>query len=197
MDYIYVDESGELSKQSKYFVIVAIKINNPKIAERLIKNTRKKYKKKLGNLPEIKGYAVDNEIVKKILNKINEGDFQINAVFLDKKNLYKIPDNFNYGQAYDFIASQLAKSIYINNPTSIFIDKSKNKQNEIEDFNKKFMHNLNNFKKYHISIQHVNSKNYHGLQVADIISWSIFQSLENKNNEFIDLIEDKNIEEYK
>lgn len=195
MDYVYIDESGELSKQSKYFVIVAIKMNNPTIAKRLIKNTRKKYKKELGNIPEIKGYTVDNEIVKKILSNINYRDFKISAVFLDKRNLYKIPNNFNYNQSYDYIASKLARLIYINNPTSIFIDKSKNKQKEIEDFNKKFMPNLNNFKKYPISIQHVNSKNYHGLQVADIISWSIFQSLENKNNEFIDLIENMNMEE--
>ena len=90
MDYVYMDESGELSKQSKYFVMVAIKINNPKIAKRLIKNTRKRYKKKLGNVPEIKGYSIDNQIVKKILNKVNEEDFQISAVFLDKKNLYNI-----------------------------------------------------------------------------------------------------------
>ena len=189
MDYVYMDESGELSKQSKYFVMVAIKINNPKIAKRLIKNTRKRYKKKLGNVPEIKGYSIDNQIVKKILNKVNEEDFQISAVFLDKKNLYKIPYYFNYTQSYDYIASKLAELIYINNPTSIFIDKSKNKQMEIEDFNRKFTHNLNNFKKYPISIRHVNSKNYPGLQVADVISWSVFQSLENKNSEFIDLIE--------
>lgn len=195
MDYIYIDESGELSKQSKYFVIAAIKVNNPKIAKRLIKNIRNKYKKKLGNIPEIKGYTVDNEIVKKILMNINDEDFQISAVFLDKKNLYKIPNNFNYNQSYDYIASKLAKFIYINNPTSIFIDKSKNKQKEIEDFNKKFLLNLNNFKGYPITIRHVNSKNYEGLQVADIISWSIFQSLENKNSEFIDLIENINIEE--
>ena len=89
----------------------------------------------------------------------------------------------------DDTSSKLAELIYINNPTSIFIDKSKNKQKEIEDFNRKFTHNLNNFKKYPISIRHVNSKNYPGLQVADVISWSVFQSLENKNSEFIDLIE--------
>ena len=195
MDYIYIDESGELSKRSKYFVIASIKVDGPEIMDSLIKKTRRKYRKQLGNIPEIKGYSVDNYIIKKILNKMNGIDFQANAVFLDKRNLYKIPNGYNYSQSYDFVASKLAKTIYINNPTSIFIDKSKNKQKEIEDFNEKFIPNLNNFKKYPIDIQHVNSKSFNGLQVADIISWSVFQSLEYKNSEFIDLIENIKIEE--
>ena len=195
MDYIYIDESGELSKQSKYFVIVAIKVSNPKKMDSLVKKIRYKYKKDLGNLQEIKGYVIDDYIVKKILNKVNNMDCEINAVFLDKKNLYKIPNSNDYNKSYDYVASKLAKKIYINNTTSIFVDKSKNKQKEIEDFNREFKSNLNNFKKYPITIEHVNSMNYSGLQVVDVISWSLFQSLENKNSEFIDLMNNINLEE--
>ncbi len=49
MDYIYIDESGELAKQSDYFVFGAIITNNPKELDNIIKKTRKKYKKQLGN----------------------------------------------------------------------------------------------------------------------------------------------------
>ena len=38
---------------------------------------------------------------------------------------------------------------------------------------------------------YINSKNYKGLQVADLISWSSFQAVERKNNEFIKIIENK------
>lgn len=34
-----------------------------------------------------------------------------------------------------------------------------------------------------------------GLQIADLIAWSIFQKLEHNNPEFIDLIKNKNINE--
>lgn len=38
MDYIYIDESGELAKQSDYFVFGAIITNNPKELDNIIKN---------------------------------------------------------------------------------------------------------------------------------------------------------------
>lgn len=76
---------------------------------------------------------------------------------------------------------------------SIVIDKSKNKEYEIINFNKKFVSNLNNIKNYPVHVKHANSTNYKGLQIADIVAWSIFQSVERKNSDFIDLIEDKTI----
>lgn len=34
-----------------------------------------------------------------------------------------------------------------------------------------------------------------GLQIADLIAWSIFQSLEHDDFEFLDLIKNKNVDE--
>ena len=75
----------------------------------------------------------------------------------------------------------------------IYIDKSKNKESDINIFNKIFLDKLNNFKGFHVKINHVNSVNYKGLQVIDLIVWSVFQSVEKNNNEFVALIENKNI----
>lgn len=74
--------------------------------------------------------------------------------------------------------SELAQRININNSTSIIVDKSKNKQDEINNFNKQFRSNLNNSKNYSVDIKHANSIHYTGLQMADIIAWSIFQRVE-------------------
>lgn len=49
MDYIYIDESGELAKQTKYFVIGAIIVKNPNTLDRLIKKARTIHKKELVN----------------------------------------------------------------------------------------------------------------------------------------------------
>ncbi len=76
-------------------------------------------------------------------------------------------------------------------PTFIFIDKSKNKQEEIENFNELFLNNLNNIKKQPITIEHADSMHYKGLQMADLISWSTFQNFENDNPEFLDIIKNK------
>ena len=52
---------------------------------------------------------------------------------------------------------------------------------------------LKNPKNYPVEIKHVNSVNYKGLQVADLISWSSFQAVERKNNEFIKIVENKSV----
>lgn len=193
MDYIYIDESGELGKQTNYFVFGAIITNNPKELDNLIKKTRKKYRKQLGNISEIKGYTTDDYIIKKILKKLNNADCRVVGIILDKKNIYKIPHNPDYNILYDTLASKLAKKINIDNSTYIIIDKCKNKQEEINNFNKLFLSNLNNSKNHSIDIKHANSIHYNGLQMADVIAWSIFQSVERNNDEFIDLIQNKSI----
>ena len=52
---------------------------------------------------------------------------------------------------------------------------------------------LKNPKNYPVEIKHVNSLNYKWLQVADLISWSSFQAVERKNNEFIKIVENKSV----
>ena len=193
MDYIYIDESGELAKQTNYFVFGAVITNNPSDLEKIINKTRRKYQKQLGNISEIKGYSTDDYIIKKMLKKLDKTSSKVVGIILDKRYIYRIHQNQNYNILYDTLASELAKEITINDSTSIIIDKCKNKEYEIINFNKKFVSNLNNIKNYPVNVKHANSTNYKGLQIADIVAWSIFQSVERNNSDFIDLIEDKTI----
>ena len=48
----------------------------------------------------------------------------------------------------------------------------------ILNFNERFSSSLNNSNNNLISIKHVDSFKYKGIQIADLISWSVFQSLE-------------------
>ena len=196
MKYIYIDESGDLGEGysgSKYFVIAAIIVDNPKNINRIIKWAKNKYNPIVGRDLEIKGNKTNRNVIKKILKKINNVDYEVFAIYLDKQNLYTIPYFYNHNSLYDTLASKLAEKIIINSPTDIIVDKSKSKQEEILNFNEKFSSSLNNTNNFLININHFNSLNYKGLQIADLIAWSIFQSLEHDNSEFIDLINNKNI----
>ena len=73
------------------------------------------------------------------------------------------------------------------------MDRSKGKHEDIRIFNERFSSSLNNPNDYLINITHGNSIKERGLQIADLVAWSVFQSLEHKNFEFVDLIENKNI----
>ena len=94
---------------------------------------------------------------------------------------------------YDELASKLAEKIKITSPTCIIVDKSKFRQDHIYNFNNRFSSNLNNIDNHPVSIIHGDSINYKGLQIADIIAWSIFKSLEQNNSQYLNLIQNKKI----
>ena len=193
MSYIYIDESGDLgTKQgsSKYFVMAAIKVEDSKKLEKMIKKTRRSFTKKMLTSNEIKGGNLPYDLKIKILKKLKNIDYEVFIIVFDKENRYKIGYGDNK-KAYDILASRLAELINIDKPTFIFIDKSKNKQEEIDSFNELFLNNLNNIKKQPIKIEHADSMHYKGLQMADLISWSTFQNFENDNPEFFDMIKNK------
>ena len=141
---------------------------------------------------EIKGTTTPVNVKKDIFNRLNNIDYQAFIVIFDKQNMYKIDYDHNTNLLYDILASQLAKLISIDEKTVIFVDKAKNK-NQIESFNTLFNDNLVNLKSYPVEIKHVNSVNYKGLQIADLISWASYQTAENKNKEFIKIVKNKSV----
>ena len=143
MSYIYIDESGDLGTKkasSKYFVMAAVKVENSKKLENIIKKTRRDFKKKMLTSNEVKGGNLPYELKIKILEKLKNMDYEVFIIVFDKENRYKIGYGDNK-KAYDILASRLAKLINIDKPTFIFIDKSKNKQEEIDNFNEFFLNN--------------------------------------------------------
>ena len=127
------------------------------------------------------------------MGKLDNIDYEVLAIFLDKQNLYNVPGFYNYNVLYDTLASKLAEKIIIDSQTNVIVDKSKNKHEEILEFNERFASSLNNPNNFSVNINHVNSINYKGLQIADIIAWSVFQCLEYDNSEFINLSGNKDI----
>lgn len=193
MSYIYIDESGDLGTKkasSKYFIMAAIKVENSKKLDNIIKKTRRDFKKKMLTSNEIKGGNLPYDLKIKILKKLKNIDYNVFIIVFDKENRYKLGYEDNK-KVYDILASKLAKLIDIDKPTFIFIDKSKNKQEEIDNFNELFLNKLNNIKKQPIKMEHADSMHYKGLQMADLISWSTFQNFENDNPKFLDIIKNK------
>lgn len=193
MNYIYIDESGDLGKGSKYFIIGAIIVDDYIKLERSITKIRRKFKKELGNFQEIKGNKTKNFIIKKLLTKVNSLNSEIFIIVFDKKDKYKINYKNDFNVLYDIIASELAKEIKITKSTLIIVDTCKPKKKLVNNFNQRFLDKINNSKNHQINIIHQNSINQKGLQVIDVIVWAAFQYMEHNNSEFIDLIDNKKI----
>lgn len=84
-------EIWELKKgSSKYFIIVAIKIEDSKKLDKIIKKTRRNFKNKMLTSNEIKGGNLPYELKIKILEKLNNIDCEVFILVFDKENLYKI-----------------------------------------------------------------------------------------------------------
>ncbi|RAP49105.1 MAG: hypothetical protein BZ138_08295 [Methanosphaera sp. rholeuAM270] len=194
MDYIYIDESGDLGdKGSEYFILSAIKVYDKRILERLITKTRRSYRKDIGKSNEIKGTTTPPKIKKSILNRINNLQCEIFIIIFNKRNKYKLDYNYDNHILYDILSSELIKLIEINNTTEIFFDRTKNNDEKIIKFNNRIMKNLSNPNNFKVSIKQADSLKYKGIQIADIISWSTYQCIENNNNEYINLINNKTI----
>lgn len=201
MKYIYIDESGDLGESissTKHFVMGAIAVDSPGSLKKIINRVKRDNRKLMHKSHEIKGNKTDKRIIQKILKKVNNIEYESYAIYLDKQNMDKIPNFYKHHELYDEIASKLAEKIKITSPTCIIVDKSKFNQDDINRFNNLFLSKLNNPEDHTISILHADSKNYKGLQIADLISWSVFQKVEHHNSKYIDLVETKKIfEEYK
>ncbi|AMD16946.1 hypothetical protein TL18_02255 [Methanobrevibacter sp. YE315] len=194
INYIFIDESGDLGKHSKYFIMASVVTKEPIKFRRVINKTNRIFRKQISKSNEIKGTTTPNNIIKNIFKKLKNIDYEVYIICFNKKNKNKLKFKDN-NELYDLIAFELAKIIPINSPTSIVIDKSKSKKKDIFRFNSQFKYNLNNYENYPIEVSHLSSLHNKELQIADLIAWSYFQSIEHNDFDFIKLIKNKIIKE--
>ena len=190
---MYIDESGDLgTKGTKYMVLAALLVDEPKQLERIIKNMRRhKFRKELRKATEIKANKSSHEILRYMLLKLNEvKGARVFYIVLEKKKLFSEYLKNNKHKLYNYVAGKLAKNIILNNvDVEIRIDKSAGKQLLQQDFNSHFAKNLQDKSNLiKIRIEHSWSHCWAGLQFADVLAWSCFQKFEHNNSEYVDLL---------
>jgi len=189
---MYIDESGDLGeKGSKYMVLAALLVDDPRNLDRIIKNMRRnKFKKELRKAIEIKADKSSEAVIKHMLRKLNEvRGSKVFYVVLEKKKLFSDFLKNDKHKLYNYVAGKLARNIILSNMDVVIkIDKSKGKQMLREDFNDYFIKCLRERSNIKASIEHSYSHAWSGLQFADILAWSCFQKFEHDNGEYIDLI---------
>ena len=187
---MYIDESGDLGEGgSKYMILAALLIDNPRDLDRIIKNMRRnKFKKQLKEAMEMKADKSSNAVIKHMLLKLNDvKDAKVFYIVLEKKKLFSNFLRSDKHKLYNYVAGKLARNIGLNKMDILIkIDKSKGKQILREDFNNYFVNCMK--EKSDIKIEHSYSHAWSGLQFADILAWSCFQKFEHNDGEYVDLI---------
>lgn len=192
---MYIDESGDLGTKygsSRFLVLAALIVDNPKDLDRIIKKIRRgKFKKELKKANEIKANSSSAEIITYMLSKLNSvAGAKVYYVVLDKSKLYSSYLKSDKHKLYNFVAGRLAKHINFDDIRfEIRIDRSKGNLFLQEDFNKYFIKFLKeNCKSVDCKIEHSYSHAWSGLQFADILAWSCFQKFEFDSEGFVDTL---------
>ncbi|AKA49047.1 hypothetical protein IX51_07970 [uncultured archaeon] len=203
MKYIYIDESGDLglSKSgSTVLVISALVVNNSKDLDRIVKNARRnKFRKELTGASEIKANKSSSTLRRYMLSRLNglSSAYAVHCIlYKDMIRSQYLRDNKH--KLYNFVAGALADSIIINSANvEARIDKSKGKAVLRKDFNRYFEDKLRNGSRIgKIDIYHSDSRNFSGLQLVDILAWSVFQRFNNADLSYFDLIDTVKFPQY-
>ncbi len=193
LKHMYIDESGDLGiRGSKYLVLSALLVDEPKDLDRIVKNMRRnKFWKQLKKACEIKANKSSDEIRRHMLKKLNEVEgTRIFYVVLEKKKIVSEYLKNDKHKLYNYVAGKLARHITLGEADiEIKVDKSKGKHLLREDFNMHFLRNLKeNSNTGKIIIEHSYSHSWSGLQFADMLAWACFQKFEHNNSEYVDLV---------
>ena len=191
--YIYIDESGDLGTKpgsSKFLILTALIVDDPRELDRIIKNMRRnKFKKELKKANEIKANKSSSVIITHMLKSLNDiSGVKIYHIVLDKSKLYSSYLKEEKHKLYNFIAGKLAKNLSFNDCSfEIKIDKSKGNLFLQEDFNNYFEQRLKEgCENIKCKIEHSYSHAWSGLQFADVLAWACFQKFEYQDEQYLD-----------
>lgn len=193
--YVYIDESGDLGENgSKYFIITAVWIDKPEIFDRLIKNIRRyKFHSELKKTQEIKANNSSNSLKEYVLKEFTKiYSVHSQSIILEKSKLKNNYLQKDKNKLYNYVAGRLANIAIDSKKLIIRIDKSKGKRSLRDDFDKYLIEKFKEARWVRdIEIYHSWSHSWSGLQVADMISWAVFQKFESNNDYYFKIIEKK------
>ena len=207
MPYIFIDESGDLGfnfkkkNTSKYFIItfLAVDIKRPfeKIVSKIHKNLRKKYKIRSGVL-----HATHEEVStrNRLCKALSEKDCNIMVIYLEKEKILKKLNN-EKDILYNMITKTLLdrilnkKLVNINETIQIIASRREISKFLNENFKKYLLEQIKKKHNISISVQVKTPAEEKILQLADVVSWSIFRKYEFDDNTYYKMIKNRIVEE--
>jgi len=192
MPYIFLDESGQFTKNNKekYFIVGSFTVGNPRRTEKQFYSwQRNKFPKKLRHQPEIKfsEIKISNILRLKTLKFISNLDVRIRFSYLSKRNIpkeYWKRDKLQSGWLYtNIIGETLEMYLPITDKEfRVFCDQRQLKGIKQSEFKKILKARLLPLLPAEsiIQIEMINSKVNANIQIADWISGALAWYLEKK-----------------
>lgn len=174
--HVYIDESGDLGRSansSRFVVVTAIATDEPRRLEKIVRKvwTTKQHKKDAGEL-----HAMDasDAVRLKLLTLLDEMSVQVTYTVIDK---VAFADDLHQ-EYYRALAAQVAR---YRGASIIVIDK--------RDTNTKRAAMLRSLglETQFADVEFADSRTARHSQAVDFASWSIYQHLENKDEQYVDV----------
>ena len=207
MWWLYLDESGDLgfdfvnAKPSGFFTVCILATSNRETNKRFRYAVRKTLKRKLNHgrktkriAEELKATHTSLAVKEYALGQLDGHHFGVYAMTLNKKRLFsRLAENRE--RTYNYIARLVTDQIPFEKVTDgihLIIDKSKGPR-RIWEFNKYLRDQLEGRIPLSVPlhIEHTDSKDSEGVQLADLFAWGIFQKYERGNTSWYDAFSDK------
>ena len=196
---IFIDDSGDPGfkrASSSNFIMAAALFVDPDVATKL-SNRISEYRKSLSWRKdyEFKFSKIRKDIIIELLNIVSVYDFEIYAVYIDKKNFKKIKPIISNEKLYNWTIKELLSIIPVNN-AKIEIDGRSSKQNMQKTITY-IRHGANNLGNKKVSIKFCDSVGDNLIQLADLIAGSINRSLDKNKTDstkYIDILKAKIVE---
>src|SRR3989338_2299031 len=205
MPYILLDESGDLGfsfkkGSSKFFIVTIIftesKRSLEKIARRVHKTLRKKYKK----VGVLHAYTETPITRQRLLKDLAKTDCGILLVVLNKKKVFtKLQDEKSvlYNYVTNILLERLMnkKPIPIDKPITLIAAQRETNKFLNENFKSYLSKQINNNHKISLKIEIATPAEEKSLQVVDFASWAIFRKYEFGDDSYYNLVKVRIIDE--
>jgi len=191
--YAYLDESGTVTpfKASECFLVIAIVAGTRGISRFLeyqVKKLRRKARIPAGE--EIKASLASHRQREKLLLKIASEDIAIIAVILDKRHVYREPEDPEdwYREGASLAVWHCAKRWP---DLSLIVDKRYTSAALRSKLEGAIQSKLGELDSARVTIQQIDSRASLGLQAVDFIAWSMAAKYETGDQTYYDLIKSK------
>jgi len=195
-EYLFLDESGNIGlDNTKFFIITVLRLCSKeeclKLRNLRTRILKKKFRRELHKHNEIKFRSMSDKFKIVALNNIVKFNAEFYSIIMDKTHPSnrKLLQETNKNKIYIDMVMELLRQMDLNFSYVLRMDRFL-PRNFIEEFNKKFFNSKEIFTNG-CAIFHSNSTKYLGIQFADLIAGSCFQSFERNNDSFLNIIQNK------
>lgn len=195
----YIDESGNLGRGGKYFVLAAAVFDNKNGRIRLRRIVKKEQlilakENEVEKIPEIKSSRLTFEQRQRIINKITKrADIDIYFLVADKDKVVLLREGKPKNLVYNYFAKLLTDMIFnkYNDDFRIIFDQrctSVESMNSLPDYITIGAYTNHNHADKNVEVLQRDSRTLNNLQIADIIAGTVFQAYKYQNVHFLNML---------